>query len=219
MGKRNTKNTKGKIITAAWKLFYEQGFDNTTIEDIVFESGTSNGSFYHYFTGKDALTETLSDMFDEKYQELMKAADSGQDTIGRLIWLNRELFDMIDRSIPAELLSRLLSSQLLNHGSSLLDHGRYYFRLLKSIITEGQKRSELRNDLSSDDILRDYAMLERALMYDWCLHSGEYELTAYSGRILPAFLEQYRTETGTAEKCGREQTQKQADVKNIDNIR
>lgn len=206
MGKRNTKNTKGKIITAAWKLFYEQGFDNTTIEDIVFESGTSKGSFYHYFTGKDALTETLSDMFDEKYQELMKAADSGQDTIGRLIWLNRELFAMIDRSIPAELLSRLLSSQLLNHGSSLLDHSRYYFRLLKRIISEGQKRCELRNDLSIEDILRDYAMLERALMYDWCLHSGEYELSAYSGRIMPAFLEQYRAGT-------------EADMKiNIDNI-
>ena len=54
MAKRNSRNTRGRIISAAWKLFYEQGYDGTTVEDIVFESGTSKGSFYHYFDGKDA---------------------------------------------------------------------------------------------------------------------------------------------------------------------
>ena len=46
MAKRNSRNTRGRIISAAWKLFYEQGYDGTTVEDIVFESGTSKGSFY-----------------------------------------------------------------------------------------------------------------------------------------------------------------------------
>ena len=54
MAKRNSRNTRGRIISAAWKLFYEQGYDGTTVEDIVFESGTSKGSFYHYFDGKDS---------------------------------------------------------------------------------------------------------------------------------------------------------------------
>ena len=38
MGKKNSKNTKGKIVSAAWSLFYEQGYDNTTIDEIVEES-------------------------------------------------------------------------------------------------------------------------------------------------------------------------------------
>ena len=65
MAKRNSRNTRGRIISAAWKLFYEQGYDGTTVEDIVFESGTSKGSFYHYFDGKDALMGTLAYVFDE----------------------------------------------------------------------------------------------------------------------------------------------------------
>ena len=44
MAKKNSRNTKGRIISAAWKLFYEQGYEETTVEDIVFESGTSKGS-------------------------------------------------------------------------------------------------------------------------------------------------------------------------------
>ena len=67
---KKAKTTKKKIVSAAWKLFYEQGYDNTTVDDIVEESGTSKGSFYHYFEGKDALLSSLSFLFDEKYEEL-----------------------------------------------------------------------------------------------------------------------------------------------------
>ena len=64
------KKTKSRIVSAAWKLFYDQGYEDTTIEEIIAESGTSKGSFYHYFEGKDALLGSLSYMFDEKYTEL-----------------------------------------------------------------------------------------------------------------------------------------------------
>ena len=70
MRKKRTQTTKAKIVSAAWKLFYEQGYEDTTVDDIVFESGTSKGSFYHYFSGKDALLSSLSYLFDEKYEEL-----------------------------------------------------------------------------------------------------------------------------------------------------
>ena len=46
MAKKNTRNTKSRIVSAAWKLFYENGYDDTTVEEIVEESGTSKGSFY-----------------------------------------------------------------------------------------------------------------------------------------------------------------------------
>ena len=72
MPKKNTRNTKGRIVAAAWKLFYEQGYEETTVEDIIFESETSKGSFYHYFDGKDALLSSLSVLFDERYEELMQ---------------------------------------------------------------------------------------------------------------------------------------------------
>ena len=41
MTKRQT--TKSKIIEAAWGLFREKGYDETTIEDIIAQSGTSKG--------------------------------------------------------------------------------------------------------------------------------------------------------------------------------
>ena len=66
MAKKNARNTRGKIVNAAWQLFYEQGYEDTTVEEIIELSHTSKGSFYHYFDGKDALLSTLSLLFDEK---------------------------------------------------------------------------------------------------------------------------------------------------------
>jgi len=196
MPRKNTRNTRGRIISAAWKLFYEQGYEDTTVEDIVFESETSKGSFYHYFDGKDALLGTLAYVFDEKYEQLRETMDPSLDAIDKLIYLNHELFAMIDGGISMDLLTRLLSTQLLARGEKhLLDRNRTYFKLLRQIIDEGQKAGQLRGDLSVNEILKAYALWERALMYDWCLSVGEYSLMAYTDKVTPMFLESYRAKT------------------------
>ena len=196
MPRKNTRNTKGRIISAAWKLFYEQGYEDTTVEDIVFESETSKGSFYHYFDGKDALLGTLAYVFDEKYEELRETMSPDLDAMEKLVYLNHELFAMIDGGISMDLLARLLSTQLLARGEKhLLDRNRTYFKLLRQIITEGQKTGQLRGDFTVNEIVKAYALWERALMYDWCLAGGEYSLVAYTDSVTPMFLESYRGKT------------------------
>ena len=193
MPRKNSRNTRGRIISAAWKLFYEQGYEETTVEDIVFESGTSKGSFYHYFDGKDALLGTLAYVFDEKYEELMRVMNPELGAVEKLIYLNHELFAMIDSGISMDLVARLLSTQLLARGEkSLLDRNRLYFKLLRRIIADGLASGELRRDRTAGEILRAYAMWERALLYDWCLSGGEYSLVAYTDKMTPVFLSDYR---------------------------
>ncbi|MBQ0038762.1 MAG: TetR/AcrR family transcriptional regulator [Clostridiales bacterium] len=195
MPKKAGRNTKGRIVAAAWQLFYEQGYDNTTVEDIVFASQTSKGSFYHYFEGKDALLGSLSIIFDEKYEELREQMDPEMPAMDALIYLNRELFTMIDNSVSVELLARLFSTQLTTKGEKhLLNRSRTYFKLVQSLVRRGQERGELRSDLSVNEIVNGYAMFERALMYDWCLCNGEYALTRYAGQMLPMFLDGFRAE-------------------------
>ncbi len=193
MPRKNTRNTRGRIISAAWKLFYEQGYEETTVEDIVFESETSKGSFYHYFDGKDALLGTLAYVFDEKYEQLQQTMSPQQDAMEKLIYLNHELFAMIDGGISMDLLARLLSTQLLARGEKhLLDRNRIYFKLLRRIIAEGQAAGTLRSDRTVNEIVKAYALWERALLYDWCLSGGEYSLVAYTDSMTPMFLESYR---------------------------
>ena len=194
MPKKNSGNTRGRIIEAAWKLFYRYGYDDTTVEEIIEESGTSRGSFYHYFEGKDALLSSLSYLFDEKYEQLMATIDSEMDSFDQLMYLNQELFSMIDSSISLELLARLYSSQLITRGDQhLLDHNRTYYKVLRQIILQGQQRGQLRSDVSVGEMVRVYALCERALIYDWCLSGGDYSLQQYSKTMLPMFFGGFRT--------------------------
>lgn len=189
MARRNSRNTRSKIVSAAWELFYENGYDETTVDDIVERSGTSKGSFYHYFAGKDALLSSLSTLFDEKYQELTETMPPDMDCFERLIYLNHELFFMIENSVSLELLARLLSTQLTTSSEKhLMDLNRYYFRLLRKICAEGQQTGQLRGDISVNEMVRIYALQERALLYDWCICGGNYSLSQFSSAQLPNFL-------------------------------
>ena len=193
MPRKAQPSTRGKIVSAAWKLFYEQGYEHTTVEDILALSGTSKGTFYHYFEGKDALLGTLSVLFDEKYAELMPTIPDGENALDTLAWLNRELFAMIDASIPLELLARLLSTQLTVRGEKhLLDRDRLYFRLLREIVSRGQARGEVRADMTVSEITKAYALMERAMMYDWCLCGGVYNLSRYGAEMMGLFLQSFR---------------------------
>ena len=192
MPRKSARNTRGRIISAAWKLFYEQGYEDTTVEDIVFESETSKGSFYHYFDGKDALLGTLAYVFDEKYEQLMEVMDPAMGAMDKLIYLNHELFAMIDGRVSMDLLARLLSTQLVTNGERhLLDHKRIYYRLLRRIIAEGQESGQLSQARSVNDMVKIYALCERALLYDWCLCGGEYPLREYAARQMPIFLSDF----------------------------
>ena len=189
MAKKNTRNTRSKIVSAAWRLFYEQGYEDTTVEEIIFESGTSKGSFYHYFDGKDALLTTLSTVFDDKYEELLPNLTDDMTGMQKLLYLNAELFALIENTVPIEILTRLLSTQLVTNGEKhLIDKNRTYFKIIRKIVTEARAKGEFTDKMSASEMVKLYALAERALMYDWCLCGGEYSLKTYSQKVMPMFI-------------------------------
>ena len=191
--RKSNNQTKSKIVSAAWQLFYDQGFDNTTVDEIIRLSGTSKGSFYHYFESKDSLIGSLAYLFDEKYAELEKQLDDSKNAVDNMLFLTRELCMMIENNIDIELLSRLYAQQLSKRGQKeLLDQSRLYYRLLKKLTVQGQERGEITRRKSSAEIVRLYAIAERALLYDWCLHGGEYSLAEYAGSVMPLMLSAIR---------------------------
>ena len=187
---RKRRSTKSRIIKAAWNLFYKDGYDQTTVEDIIAASKTSKGTFYHYFKGKEALLNTLSSLLDEKYEELAASIDPNLSAREKLLYLNRELFYMVETSIDIHLLASLYSSQLVTKDDrSLIDKDRFYFKWIKEIIIEGLHSGEFKDTSSPEELLDLYTMYERALIYDWVLLKGRHSLTEYSGRLLPHVLD------------------------------
>ncbi|MDX8468623.1 helix-turn-helix domain-containing protein [Mesorhizobium sp. VK23B] len=75
-----------ELLDCAQRLFFERGYDDTTVNDIIREAGLSKGAFYHYFASKEALLEALAARIArESLAELEPMLeDPSLDAIGRL---------------------------------------------------------------------------------------------------------------------------------------
>lgn len=184
MVKRN--RTKAKIVEVAWKLFEEKGYEETTLDEIIAASNTSKGSFYHYFNGKDELLATLSEILDSKYEEVMSTIDPEMNSYDKLLYLCYSVHDMIQEKIPVGLLASLYSSQVTTKGDKhLLDQNRYYYKIVNQLADEGQRRGQIISTMPYYDVATLYIMCERAIIYDYCINAGNYDLSEFTRKYMP----------------------------------
>ncbi len=66
-----------------------------------------------------------------------------------------------------------------------------YFKLLNEIISEGLKSGEFKSTSTSSELMKIYAMYERAMLYDLALLEGSYSLTKYSDYLLSLVLDTF----------------------------
>lgn len=73
------EETEKKIVDKAFELFVQNGYENTSIQDIINATGLSKGAIYHHFDSKESILLTVYDRLNErKVRELMKIVHSDQ---------------------------------------------------------------------------------------------------------------------------------------------
>jgi AcrR family transcriptional regulator len=56
-------DTRQRIVMAAMELFWEKGYNSTSIADILGRAGANSGSLYHFFPGKQDLLTAVLDTY------------------------------------------------------------------------------------------------------------------------------------------------------------
>ena len=59
-----SNHIKNKIIEIARRLFVNQGYQKTTIRQIIEETGINIGTLYHYFRDKEDIFLRVSEITD-----------------------------------------------------------------------------------------------------------------------------------------------------------
>ena len=98
--------TVEKILDVAQKLFLEQGYEQTTIQDIVDNlGGMTKGAVYHHFKSKEEIINALADkMFLENnpFSIVKSRSDlNGLQKIQLAIMLNQDESDKTELSKQA----------------------------------------------------------------------------------------------------------------------
>ena len=83
--------TRTRILDAAQRLFMAQGYEHTSIQNIVDELGDlSKGAIYHHFKSKEAILEELTNrdnnMQDDFNESVMNRTDLTALEKFRVLW-------------------------------------------------------------------------------------------------------------------------------------
>ncbi len=75
--RRDSSETKRKILTVCVRLFLEQGYKNTSVSQIVDEAGVARGSYLNLFPTKDKILLDLTEtMFGGQFGMARSIADT-----------------------------------------------------------------------------------------------------------------------------------------------
>lgn len=177
----NEQRQRQQLLNAAWKLFYQKGYQNTTMDDILKEAHCSKGRFYYYFHAKAELLDSMYELFDEKYEEFYQSIDKTLGSFEQLLLLNRFMFDFMSRQIGRELLTSLYISQLSGTtGIRFWGEQRSFVKIILEIVKCGQECGEIRTDLDCHTLASDIVAEERSQLISWCLAGGTYDLASVS---------------------------------------
>lgn len=108
--KTSKKDTRDLIITTAFRLFSEQGYQETSVATIAREAGISKGLMYHYFSSKEELLKGIFTHYQRETIHKMEwnASTPPLQLLRSLVDLS---FDYLQRQTQIRKFSLLLTLQ------------------------------------------------------------------------------------------------------------
>lgn len=133
-----------ELLDSAQQLFFEKGYQKTSVNDIIEKVGVAKGTFYHYFKTKSDLLDKLVERFTESIHVEMKKLVKRTD-LNALEKMNG--FFTLGRTLKARNieLMKLLLKALYNEENLVMRHRMIRDRIKLSlpefvkIIDEGVK--------------------------------------------------------------------------------
>jgi AcrR family transcriptional regulator len=154
----------------------KQGFANTTVEEIALKAGVSVGTFYHYFRSKDEIFFDIFKKADEYFKATVEPALDIADKAGQPVF---EQIITYFRYYAHYNLNRgfLNINQLYNTKNKFFTRkGRFMQVLLTQVLERGFPRGEFDEDMSTEEMTDYLFTVARGIVYDWCIHEGDYDL-------------------------------------------
>ncbi|MCD8117756.1 MAG: TetR/AcrR family transcriptional regulator [Oscillospiraceae bacterium] len=84
---KDAEERKSEILDIAQRLFHEKGYVQTTIEDILRESGIARGTLYYHFKSKEDILSAMIDRQIDRLEQEFRciAEDSALSAVEKLV--------------------------------------------------------------------------------------------------------------------------------------
>lgn len=145
---RKKRELRRRIYDQAGRLFWRQGFDATTVEQIADAADVSQATFFNYYPSKDALIEQMATEVVAIVCALVEEQRKHEaSTAARIVEMSGRATRLIERT---QLLTRDLLRALMRSGEGkgrLLEQVR---DAMAGLMRDGQQRGDVRADRSAE---------------------------------------------------------------------
>lgn len=172
---RKKQKTRAQLTDAAFRLFGERGFDNTTIEDIVDEVEVSPRTFFRYFDSKEDVVIGFFDDIGLELRAMLEERPADEPPYTAVCAALGSLADMYEADEGRVVAAKRLSYDTPSIRARLLDkHARW-----ENNLTEGLA-ARLQVDPDRDPRPRLIAAVALAAFStavgDWCATGAKADL-------------------------------------------
>lgn len=186
---RKKRETREKIIKASMELFQDQGFNNTTMEQIAEKTDIARKTLYNYFSVKEAIVDEYVRGISQKLaRENMEKVFDLPDTRSRLIESLNHAYSWVESN--QELMGICNNYRLRNmvNASETKNTETGTQSTLTKIISLGQQAGEIRNDISLKLLVTHIDLLRSAMTFEWLKSSSKFDLQEEIAKLVDLFL-------------------------------
>lgn len=180
----STKITKGmetkkKIYNTAIKLFEMNGIENVSVNNIVKEAGISKGAFYVHYESKFSLIQEYVNSLDLNYEEYFEGIPKDTSASSMIILVTEKTIQVLTEDIGYSILTNVYKSMLSSEFNSydILNYNRSLPDIYKKIIVKGINEGEFSPSINVDSLTQQLIISIRGMTFEWCIHSGKFDLT------------------------------------------
>lgn len=168
---RRSAELRERIFRSALDLFAEKGFAETTVEDITNAADVGKGTFFNYFPSKDHILLAFGEI---QLARLRQAVDQARQTNEPLPKFLRSLTMRMTQepSRNPDIVRVLLLAFLSNPEvrEAMMDLQTRVLALHCEMVTLGQERGEVRNDLPPIEIAQVFRQVIFGTLLIWSLY-------------------------------------------------
>lgn len=147
---KHPEETVHLIVTVAFRLFMEKGYEHTSIQDIIDNlGGLSKGAIYHHFKSKEDILIAVSDMMTAESNQMLAQIRDRSDLNGKEKM----------KTIFKESISRPVQNDIFTIAANFHNNPKLLFSLLHDTIDNAAPNYILpiiRQGISDGSIKTDY---------------------------------------------------------------
>lgn len=147
---RKKLEAKERIIAAALQMFFQRGFQDTTVAQIMVEADLGTGTFYNYFQSKEELVRyCLSTKVTEAMLAIKQLQQNQQSYAAKLAEIIYTISLIFVESKPLlGLFMQLRQTNLEVPG--LPSHNLLFRDVLTEVFRQGQEQGEFKQDIPAE---------------------------------------------------------------------